>query len=245
MNDPKAAIYSATKIPSLDIPTIARVGECCLLIEFAQNITPTLPAVINSAVQRINQTLVPAPINCIPSYTTLLLEFSPLSFNWAHITTQLTSLLAEQTATDKCTAHPIIEVPVYYGKSVALDAERYQRLTELSLSEIQTLHSSVIYQVYALGFSPGFAFMADVPKALQLPRLNSPRAVVPQGSVAIAGPQTAVYPQASPGGWNVIGRTPIELYTPNKPSMTLLSAGDQVRFVPITKAEFKLLGGAL
>ncbi|CAM4096891.1 5-oxoprolinase subunit PxpB [Vibrio neonatus] len=245
MNNCKATIYSKTDVPNLDMPTIARVGECCVLIEFAKDITPSLPAVINSAVHRIKQTLVPAPINCVQSYTTLLLEFSPLSFDWSHITTQLTRLLAEHTTTDNCTAHPIIEIPVYYGKSVALDAERYQRLTGLSLSEIQTLHSSVTYQVYALGFSPGFAFMADVPKALQLPRLDSPRAVVPQGSVAIAGPQTAVYPQASPGGWNVIGRTPIELYTPNKSSMSLLSAGDNVCFVPICAAEFKLLGGTL
>ncbi|GAD80086.1 5-oxoprolinase subunit PxpB [Vibrio ezurae] len=231
------------KISQDALPQIQRVGECSVLIELSEHITPEISTHVNALVHTITKTLQPAPINYTPSYTSVLLEFSALHFDWVHIQKQLNSLLAKSLHSTTETTRPIIEVPVYYAASVALDAKRYQTLTGLTLSEIAALHTSVTYQVYALGFSPGFAFMAEVPTALQLPRLDAPRAQVPKGSVAIAGPQTAIYPQTSPGGWNVIGRTPSALYTPNSQPMTLLSAGDSVRFVSITQNEFKALGG--
>ncbi|OBT08021.1 hypothetical protein A9264_05860 [Vibrio sp. UCD-FRSSP16_10] len=232
-------------------PYIERIGECSLLIRFAEQIDSGLPSTIAAVVKYIQQHLAPKPISSVPSYTSLLLEFAPLDFHIQDITIQLQYALhvsSSEPTFERTHTAPVIEIPAYYGAEVALDAKRYQQKKDLCLSQLQQIHTSVIYQVYALGFSAGFAFMADVPKALQLPRLDSPRPSVAKGSIAIAGPQTAVYPASSPGGWNIIGRTPLSLYEPNaksETSMTLLHPGDHVRFVAITKREYLDLGGQL
>jgi len=108
----------------------------------------------------------------------------------------------------------------------------------LSVAEAIRLHSSLTYRVYMLGFSPGFPYLGAVPAPIAMPRLATPRLTVPAGSVAIAGRQTGIYPTATPGGWRLIGRTPVPLYRPTKAPPFLLSPGDLVRFEPITREEF-------
>ena len=117
--------------------------------------------------------------------------------------------------------------------------------TNLSIEEIIEIHSSKSYDVYAIGFSPGFAFLASVDKKIAIPRLSSPRKSIPKGSVAIADTQTAVYPQQSPGGWNIIGRTAMELFDKNLEKLSPLSVGYKVKFNPISKEEFLSQGGIL
>ncbi|GEA59435.1 5-oxoprolinase subunit PxpB [Vibrio comitans] len=224
---------------------IEPVGECALLLRLADKINESLPSYIAHLSKIIRDNLTIKPINCVPSYTSLLLEFSALEFDYQALCSELNSLILISNKNQSHPATETIEIPVYYGEEVALDAARYRNEKGLSLQQLQELHTSVEYQVHALGFAPGFAFMAEIPDSLQLPRLDAPRPVVEKGSVAIAGPQTAVYPEQSPGGWNIIGKTPIELYQPQNEPMTLLSPGDKVRFIAISKRQFIELGGVL
>lgn len=140
----------------------------------------------------------------------------------------------------------LVELPVYYGGEVAPDLPRVAEFAGLPVSEVIRLHAAREYRVYALGFRPGFAFMGKTPEPLRLPRLESPRPRVPAGAVAIAGAQAAVYPDVSPGGWNLIGRCPVRLFDRScTPPRVLLSVGDRVRFTPVDRQEFARLGGSL
>ena len=135
----------------------------------------------------------------------------------------------------------IIEVPVCYDENFGIDLISMSTKLNLSITEIIKIHTENIYQVYCLGFTPGFAYMGDVPNAIQLPRHPSPRSKVLAGSVGIAGRQTGIYPSTSPGGWQIIGRTPIKIFDPASPSLTLFKAGDQIKFKPIDLASFHTL----
>lgn len=225
---------------------IEPIGEFAFQIYFANQIDPALPKLIDGVrsalVERFQGTLVQA----IPSYTSLLLEFDPLFFehNKVHATLAQLLLELEDNPPSHISANRVIEIPAYYGIETCLDHQVY-RERGLSIEDIRDLHCSTLYQVYALGFSPGFAFMAQVPEPLNLPRQATPRPKVAKGSVAIAANQTAIYPNTSPGGWNIIAKTPIELYQPDTEHISLLQVGDSVRFVAIDKQEYLSLGGEL
>jgi len=132
----------------------------------------------------------------------------------------------------------MIEIPVCYEEEFAPDLEEVARRTKLAVSDVVRLHHSAEYRVHCIGFMPGFPFLGGLPRALATPRRATPRKLVPAGSVAIGGAQTGVYPTNSPGGWNVIGRTPIQLFDAERRSPALLKAGDRVCFRAITRAEF-------
>ena len=135
----------------------------------------------------------------------------------------------------------IIEIPVCYDLSLGIDLQNVVNNSNCSIETLIQQHSEKIYTVYCLGFLPGFAYMGDVPNAIQLPRHASPRSKVLAGSVGIAGKQTGIYPSTSPGGWQIIGRTPIKIFDPTSPSLTLFKAGDQVKFKPIDLELFHTL----
>jgi inhibitor of KinA len=132
-----------------------------------------------------------------------------------------------------------VEIPVCYDEEFALDLERVANHTSLTADAIVVLHSSAKYTVACIGFMPGFPFLAGLPQQLRVPRLESPRTKVSAGSVAIANAQAGVYPLESPGGWNVLGRTPLQLFRVNESPPTLLRPGDCVQFRRITRAEFE------
>lgn len=127
----------------------------------------------------------------------------------------------------------LIEIPVCYDPSLGIDLAQVAHSSNLSIEAFIQLHSEKVYTVYCLGFLPGFAYMGDVAKSIQVPRHASPRAKVLAGSVGIAGKQTGIYPLTSPGGWQIIGRTPLKIFDPNRAALTLFKAGDQVKFNPI------------
>ena len=132
-----------------------------------------------------------------------------------------------------------IEVPICYDPKFALDLDEVINHVGLPVEQVIELHSSVTYRVSCLGFVPGFPYLSGLPAELNMPRRPVPRKQVPAGSVAIGGNQTGIYPTVSPGGWNVIGRTPIRLFTPTKNPPALLCPGDTVRFRPVSRAEFE------
>lgn len=132
----------------------------------------------------------------------------------------------------------LIKIPVCYDAEFGIDIKQLAEGHQLSISEVIRLHTSVIYRVYMIGFMPGFAYMGTVVEKLSTPRKDQPRLHVPAGSVGIAGSQTGIYPIDSPGGWQIIGKTPLQLFDTNRLSPCLLSAGDSVQFVSIDKTEF-------
>ena len=134
----------------------------------------------------------------------------------------------------------MIEIPVWYGAPHASDLSVVSKKTSLSIDEIIELHTSVTYKVYAVGFAPGFAYMGDIPEAMNCARLGTPRKRVPKGAVAIADRQTAVYPSESPGGWNLLGITSFDMLLHSEEhSESRLKAGDIVKFVSITEQEYR------
>jgi len=182
-------------------------------------------------------------IDLVPSYTTVLVHYDCQQCDALEVRNLLTSILNRLQPDQAAETLQVRELPVWYDISVGPELERIAQASSLSYPQIIQIHSEHLYRVFALGFAPGFAFMGSLPEVLELPRLETPRTRVPAGSVAIAGRQTSAYPQISPGGWNLIGRTPVRLFDPNRDGMSLLQVGDAVRFSPVSKEEFIRLGG--
>jgi inhibitor of KinA len=181
----------------------------------------------------------------ILAYETLTLIYDIHSFeiNPYLFATQLLEEFITVSSTSKRTVidNKLIEIPVCYDPSLGIDLQTAAISLNCSTETLIQTHSQKIYTVYCLGFLPGFAYMGDVPKGIQLPRHASPRPKVHAGSVGIAGKQTGIYPMASPGGWQIIGRTPIKIFNPNSTELALFKAGDQVKFNPISLALFHQL----
>lgn len=192
----------------------------------------------------IRQTLPNALMNVVPAYRSILVEYLPFRLSESQLLLQLEQLLQSSQVTTSIQAGCNHRIPVYYAKKTALDLETFLH-RGLSLDDVVELHSETPYTVSAIGFTPGFAFLSDVDERLAVPRLASPRVSVPAGSVAIAESKTAIYPSATPGGWNIIGRCPVSVYNPNEVPVTPFTIGDTVTFYPISEQEYLELGGAL
>lgn len=231
--------------PSMSpLPRLENAGMDAWLVRLFDAIDERNMSWITALVSACKQVFGELLVDIVPSYTTVLVQFDALQLNHAQarrLLQQVLSELAPDLQANGDTA--IIELPVWYHLSVGPELARLSQHTGLAIPALIELHSQPVYRVFALGFAPGFAFMGSLPAQLELPRLTQPRAQVPAGSVAIAGRQTAAYPNTSPGGWNLLGRTPAKLFDLQRPSLSLLQVGNKVRFVPITKVQFERLGG--
>ena len=184
---------------------------------------------------------------CVPSYDSLLIVFDMAQIDSHGVYGALRNLDAEDIKqnleairSNGNESSAVIEIPVWYGAPNASDLSVVSKKTSLSIEEVIELHTSTTYKVYAVGFSPGFAYMGDTPEALKCARLGTPRKRVPKGAVAIADRQTAVYPSESPGGWNLLGLTAFDMLVhSNEHSEARLKAGDVVRFVSVTEQEYR------
>ena len=175
--------------------------------------------------------------NLQPAYCSLLVSFDGCQVDHAEVETTLRAY--EQRARSLRSRKPkTVEVPVCYGEEFGPDLAEVAKLHNLTPEEVIRLHCSRMYCAYFLGFAPGFAYLGDLAPEIATPRLPTPRKQVPAGSVAIAGIQTAVYPFATPGGWRLLGRTPLRLFRAERDGTPLVSLGDQVRFQPISRDEF-------
>lgn len=229
---------------------IAPVSENSVLILFDQVIGPENFAAVKCATTLIEEELSDYLVDIIPSYASILITFNLLKVSGKEFRQRLHDLLKERLSNKiendaRTSQSKVLEIPVYYGPEVALDIALIAKKTKLRTEQVIHLHANKIYDVYAIGFAPGFAYLGCVDDRIAYPRKQTPRTKVPKGSLGIADQQTAIYPAESPGGWQIIGRTPLELVDFNKPSLTLFSTGDQVKFIPIDKAEFLRLGGNL
>lgn len=186
-----------------------------------------------------------ALVDLVPSYTTLLVVFDAHRLTPEQARGRLQKVLSALKPDEQPAEPRAHELPTWYAPEVGPELERLADRAGMSVADAVECHTAITYQVYALGFAPGFAFMGSVDERLALPRLETPRRRVPAGSVGITGRQTAAYPVASPGGWNLIGRTAAALFDRRREGFSLLRVGDRVRFVPVTREEFVRLGGSI
>lgn len=224
---------------------IEPVSEDTILITLAPAIDDTLPARIASLVDSIRRAGFHWLVDMVPSYTTLMVVYDPVAVDFRQVSAELRPLV-HRLSTEAHQAElksRLVELPVYYSVETGPDLQWLAAESGLDCEEVIRRHSSVEYRVHALGFAPGFAFMGQVDPTIAAPRKTTPRKQVPAGSVGIANRQTAVYPQVSPGGWQLIGRCPTRLFDPT--NLSLLKVGDRVRFTPISREAFLAAGGEL
>ncbi|MCP4326185.1 MAG: 5-oxoprolinase subunit PxpB, partial [Alteromonadales bacterium] len=183
-------------------------------------------------------------IDLIPSYASILVMFNLLDIDHHHLRNKLKKLLVNCTNQSSKQGR-LIELPAYYSVESGQDLKRIAQKSKMSIEQVISLHQAQEYRVYAVGFAPGFAYLGEVDERISMPRLSTPRLKVPKGAVAIADRQTAVYPAQSPGGWNIIGLCPIDMFNPQAEPIMTVSVGDRVKFVGISLDEFLSLGGAL
>lgn len=214
-----------------------------LVIYFGNEISEEIATKVQKAYLSLKSLNIEGIIEIIPSYTTIYVLFDIFKYDYYSFVEILKNSIDLNYEDNRIKS--IINIDVYYGDEVALDLQDMSFKTNLSIEKIIEIHSSKLYDVYAIGFAPGFAFLASVDKQIAMPRLSSPRKSVPKGSVAIADTQTAVYPQQSPGGWNIIGRTAMELFDKNLEKLSPLSVGYKVKFNPISKEIFLSQGGII
>ncbi len=226
--------------PAADEARFQRSSDQSLLIYFGHQIS----LAAHEQVRRLLRLLEIEPIagirNLHPAYCSLLIKFDPLKCRHEELEQTLKRYLARLD--DVSLPHPReVQIPVCYGGEYGPDLVDVSAMHGMTPEQVIELHSSATYLVYFLGFIPGFAYLGELPEALVTPRLATPRRSVPPGSVGIAGSQTGVYPFATPGGWRLLGRTPISIFRPDRNELSLLSIGDRVRFTPISREQFASL----
>ena len=234
-------------VPLGDSALIVRVRE-----EFEDAPEETLNEVLH-AFEELRSASIPGVIGLAPAYTSVAVFFDPLqvakasgqpdrAFDWLKERVRRVMAAAANRGKRRRTKRNIqdsVEIPVCYESEFAPDLDDVARHAQISREEVVDLHSVAEYRVACIGFVPGFPFLAGLPKKLATPRRDTPRKEIPPGSVGIGGAQTGIYPLRSPGGWNLIGRTPLTLFNPKKNPPALLRAGDRVRFRAITREEFE------
>ena len=227
--------------------TIQVAAEEAVIIYLAEQPDEHVLGKIRLLSEKITDTLGPLIIDLVPSFTSLTVYYDICAIDYHSLRGKLLPIIAQVMASVHTeTSSRNVEIPVYYGDEVASDTARISELTGLSQQQIITLHTQHPVRVFALGFRPGFGFMGTLPEELRVPRMDTPRQRVPKGAVAVAEGQTAVYPDISPGGWNIIGRCPIAMFdrSGGEPT-TFLQVGDRVCFKSISRDEFLCLGGEL
>lgn len=224
------------------------VSENAILIELGDSICESLIPKIVAVERAIEHALGDVLVDLIPSYTTLLCVYDPNKVNYQWMLRSLRQVVEQVESHPEASQQGnLVEIPVWYDPEVGYDLERIATLKEISVDALIDKHCSKEYQVFAIGFNPGFAFLGRVEECIATPRHTTPRAAVAPGSVGIADFQTAVYPIQSPGGWNIIGRSPQRMFDADRGDheATLLQVGDRVRFAPIDRTTFIELGGHL
>jgi inhibitor of KinA len=222
--------------------TIFPLGDGALMISFGNVINKEINQKVLQLFHRLNNVF-PFIKDMVPAYSSLAVYYDVVSLYtkekpaYDRMKELLLPFLQEATSIDVSFGREI-SIPVCYAKSFALDLQEMATQKGLSTDEIIRLHTAGLYRVYMIGFLPGFPYMGKVDERIATPRRSSPRTSIPAGSVGIAGEQTGIYSLASPGGWNIIGRTPLQLFSQNKTEPVLLQPGDSVTFYPITEDEF-------
>ena len=227
------------------------LGDRAVIIQLGTSIDEATHRRVRAICARLDESSVPGVTEYVPAFASVVVHYDPrraaergdTAGPYARVVAALRTALAD-VRDEVVWPAPIVEIPVCYGGELGPDLDDVARAHELTPDDVVSIHAAGEYLVYMVGFMPGFGYLGGLSERIATPRRPVPRTRVPAGTVGIGGSQTGVYPLESPGGWNLIGRTPQRMFLPEKEPPTLLEMGDRVRFRPITRAEFDALARA-
>jgi len=211
------------------------LGDSALLVSFGEAIDEEINDRVHALAGTIERASFEWLVEVVPAYSSLAVIYDPRLIDFEGVKRAIQAL---EFSAEKFEGR-LVEIPVLYGGEHGPDLEFVAQYNGLTPEEVIEIHSRPVYRVYFLGFLPGFPYLGGMDERIATPRLEKPRLKVPAGSVGIAGKQTGIYPLKSPGGWRLIGRTPLRLFNPEREPPTLLQPGDRVKFAPIDEGEFE------
>ena len=212
-------------------------GDTSLCVEFGNEISEEINAKIRAFNIALQQSGIKGIVETVPTYRSLMVHSDPAVISYAAITKKMKGLLG-QLDSIQIPPSDVLEIPVLYGGEEGPDLAFVAEHNGKTQEEVIKIHTSTEYLIYMLGFTPGFTYLGGMSDEIATPRLKTPRVKIPGGSVGIAGSQTGVYPIDSPGGWQLIGRTPVRMYDPDRAEPILPQAGQYIKFYAIDKAEY-------
>lgn len=216
---------------------ILTAGDSSLLIEFGKEISPEINKRISATVQLMKEQHIEGVVDIIPAFASLLINYDPRVVKYNVLVKRMKHLLKLDAKVEN--GHKrIFEIPVCYGGEFGPDLGNIAEHAGLTEQEVIDIHSSRDYLIYMLGFLPGFCYLGGLDERIFTPRLVNPRIRIEAGSVGIGGSQTGIYPLESPGGWQLMGKTPVKTYDPDRETPILVEAGDYIRFIPVDRAEY-------
>jgi KipI family sensor histidine kinase inhibitor len=218
-------------------PVIRLSGDRGLLVEFGDAMDPEINRKVRAMFMALTHESPGWVVEVIPTYRSLVILYDPIKIHPREIEQYLEEL-SGRLSQFEIPPPATTEIPVCYGEELGPDLPFVAENNSLTPEEVIKLHSEPSYQIFMIGFTPGFPFLGGLSEALFTPRLETPRTAVPAGSVGIANNQTGIYPIESPGGWQLIGRTPVKLFDPSRENPFLLKAGDLLKFRPISREEY-------
>jgi KipI family sensor histidine kinase inhibitor len=218
-------------------PRFLVAGDAALIVEFGDAIDPAINRRVRGLFLSAEGAHLAGVRDLVPTYRSLLVSYDPLQATFATLRERLSNLEAHL---DDAPVPPprVVEIPTAYGGTFGPDLGFVAAHNGLAEDEVVAIHSGADYLVYMMGFSPGFTYLGGLSERIAAPRLETPRTAIPAGSVGIAQMQTGIYPVESPGGWRLIGRTPVSLFDPSRHPPVVVDAGDYIRFVPVTPDEY-------
>jgi KipI family sensor histidine kinase inhibitor len=223
---------------------IVTAGEDALIVYLGDQVSPAIAARVQAACERIEAAAGAVLVDLVPSYASVLVIYRPMMTDHLGMRALLKDCLGDLDSTRPAVGR-LVTLPAWYDPECGPDLQALAERAGLDIGEVAELHHAVEYRVYAIGFAPGFAYLGEVDERIAAPRMVTPRQRVPAGAVAVADRQTAVYPAASPGGWNLIGRCPRRMFDPDAEPTMPIAVGDRVRFEPIDRHQYLDLGGEL
>lgn len=213
-------------------------GDSSILIEFGREISPDINHRIAATVQLIRAQQIEGITDMIPSFCALLINYDPRVLTYAQLRGRLEQLLKLEVDAGERKKR-VYEIPVCYGGAFGPDLQSIAEHAGLTADEVIRIHSAPDYLIYMLGFLPGFCYLGGLDERIHTPRLANPRLKIPAGSVGIGGSQTGIYPLDSPGGWQLMGMTPVRTYDPERTPAILVEAGEYIHFTPVDEAEYR------
>lgn len=217
-------------------------GDSALVIEFGDKIEEQINSKIRNLTLAMEREGIVGIIETIPTYRSLMVIYEPMIIELDELIGKVKSIETRMDAM-KLPHAKVIEIPTLYGGEYGPDIEFVAQHNKISIEDVINIHTSMEYLIYMIGFTPGFPYLGGMKDKIATPRLQIPRTKIPVGSVGIAGNQTGIYPIESPGGWQLIGRTPVKLYDPYRKNPILFNAGDYIKFVQIDQNEYKNIEG--
>lgn len=231
--------HSLLKKPgAVDGRKILPAGDQALVVEFGNEISEELNRKVQLLNKKITGKRIGGIVETVPTFRSLMVLYDPSVISFEKLKRLLAAIPVKETGSRE-QKRRVVEVPVCYSGELGPDLADVAEHAGLSEEEVIRIHSEREYNIYMLGFLPGFPYLGGLDERLHIPRLDNPRTRIAAGSVGIGGSQTGVYPLDSPGGWRLIGRTPLKLYDPEREEPFLYEAGDYIRFIPITREEYE------